>query len=116
MLFESKFFSVRQDDVRLPSGNEITYSFVEHPGFVVVVPVLPSGDVLLIRIFRYTVRQEIVECPAGGLDGDDPEVAASRELLEETGFRAGSLKHLGSFFSSTGTSNGAFHVYLASEL
>lgn len=114
-LFESHWYNLRQDLVRLPSGAEITYTLVDHPGFVVVVPLIAS-DVILERIYRYTVQETLLECPAGGLAGDTPEEAARRELVEETGLVAGDLKALGSFFGSTGMSNEEFHVFLATDL
>jgi ADP-ribose pyrophosphatase len=115
-LFESTWFNLRQDRVELPSGNEITYTFVDHPGFVVVVPVLDNGNVLLEKIFRYTVQDRLLECPAGGLEGGTPETAARRELREETGYTATDLTHLGKFCASTGISNSAFDAFLATGL
>jgi ADP-ribose pyrophosphatase len=115
-LFRSAWFSLRQDDLTLPGGDEITYTLVEHPGYAMVVPLLDDGRVLLERIFRYTVQRILLECPSGGLDGDPPEVAARRELLEETGRVAGRLTSLGSFYGSNGISDERFHLYLAREL
>src|SRR3954471_3193379 len=83
-LFESSWFRVRQDGVALPDGSQIVYTMIEHPGFVVVVPVFDDGRVLLENLFRYTLQAHSLECPAGGLDGEPPEVAAARELREET--------------------------------
>src|SRR5690349_20565521 len=74
-LFESRWFRVRQDGVALPDGTEIVYTMIEHPGFVVVVPVFDDGRVLLENLFRYTLQAHSLECPAGGLDGEPPEVA-----------------------------------------
>ena len=110
-LFRSAWFSLRQDEITLPQGDEITYTLVEHPGYAMVVPLLDDGRVLLERIFRYTVQRILLECPSGGLDGDPPEVAARRELLEE-----GRLTPLGSFYGSNGISDERFHLYLAREL
>jgi ADP-ribose pyrophosphatase len=115
-LFESKWFNLRQDLVQLPSGNEITYTVVDHPGFVVVVPLLPNGNVLLERIYRYTVHDTLLECPAGGVSDEPVEATALRELREETGYTATDLTHLGRFCTSTGISNSAFDVFLATGL
>jgi ADP-ribose pyrophosphatase len=115
-IFESHWFNLRQDEVSLPTGEEITYTVIETPGYVIVVPLLGDGRVILERVYRYTVQETVLECPSGGLDGDTPELAARRELEEETGWLAGSLTPLGSFFGSNGISNDRFHVFLAEAL
>ena len=116
LLFESRWFNLRQDEVTLPAGEEITYSVIEHPGYAMVVPLLPDGRVILERVFRYPLQRTLLECPSGGLDGDPPEVGARRELEEETGWRAGRLEPLGAFYGSDGISDERFHVFLATEL
>jgi ADP-ribose pyrophosphatase len=115
-VFESQWFNLRQDEIRLPSGEEITYTVVEHPGFVVVVPVLADGRVVMEHIYRHPVQRTLLECPAGGLDGETPEAAARRELEEETGYRARVLTHLGHFVSSSGRSSEEYDIFLATDL
>jgi ADP-ribose pyrophosphatase len=90
-LFQSRWFNLRQDSVELPTGDEITNTVVEHPGYAMVVPVLNDKRVVLEKVYRYTVQKTVLECPSGGLDDEPPEVAARRELLEETGFSTKTL-------------------------
>jgi ADP-ribose pyrophosphatase len=115
-LFESRWFNLRQDEVALPTGEQVTYTLVEHPGYVMVVPLLDDGRVILERVYRYPVQETVLECPSGGLDGDTPEQAARRELEEETGWVAQTLAPLGSFYGSNGISDERFHLFLATEL
>jgi ADP-ribose diphosphatase len=115
-LFESPWFRLRQDEITLPSGEDITYTWVEHPGYVVVVPLLDDGRVVMERVYRYTAQRTLLECPSGGLDGEDAQTAARRELEEETGYRAGRVEHLGRFYGSVGTSDERFDVCLATQL
>ena len=115
-LFSSQWFNLRQDRVSLPNQDQITYTLVEHPGYVMVVPLRDDGHVLLERIFRYTLQETLLECPSGGLDGEEPEVAGQRELEEETGWVANKLEALGTFYGSTGISDERFHLFLATDL
>jgi 8-oxo-dGTP pyrophosphatase MutT (NUDIX family) len=114
-LFQSRWFSLRQDNVKLGDA-DLVFTYVEHPGYAMVVPLLDDGRVLLESVYRYTVKEVTLECPAGGLDGEPPETAARRELLEETGWTAERMHPLGTFYGSQGISNERFFVYLATGL
>ncbi len=89
---------------------------MDHGGYVVVVPILDDGRVVMERVYRHTVKQTLLECPSGGLDGQDAISAGKRELEEETGYTARAWRHLGAFFGSSGISNERFDVLLAQEL
>ena len=115
-LYQSQWFNLRQDNVSLPNGDDITYTLIEHPGYAMVVPLLDDGLVVMESIYRYTVQETLLECPSGGLDGEPPETAARRELEEETGWRAGRLVSLGAYYGSTGISDECFHLFLATQL
>jgi ADP-ribose pyrophosphatase len=115
-LFESQWFKLRQDELTLPSGLEITYTLIDHPGYAMLVPILDDGRVVMEHVYRHTLEATTLECPSGGLDGEPPEVAARRELEEETGYRAGRLEPLGSYFGSSGISNERFHLFIAHDL
>jgi ADP-ribose pyrophosphatase len=115
-LFQSRWFNVRQDQISLPTGESLSYTMVEHPGYAMVVPLTGDGRVILERVYRYTVQETVLECPSGGLDGEAPEVAARRELEEETGWLAGALEPLGSYHGSNGISDERMHLFLATQL
>ena len=72
---------------------------------MMVVPLIDDGRVILEHVYRYTIQETVLECPSGGLDGDTPERGARRELEEETGWVAGRLAPLGSFYGSNGISD-----------
>lgn len=114
-LWESRWYNLRQDRLRTPGGHEFTYTIVDHPGAVWVVPVTTDGQVVLVRQYRYAVDEFCMEVPAGGLSPDlTPEEAARRELLEEVGGIASELHYVGQFYTSNGISNEVAYVYLAS--
>jgi nudix-type nucleoside diphosphatase (YffH/AdpP family) len=107
---------------RDPAGETFTRDIVRSPGAVAVVPLIrePDGShsVVLLRQYRAAFAREIVEVPAGmrDVDGEDPEQTARRELIEETGYDAGSLRLLHRFYPSTGMTDSVLHVYLATDL
>ncbi|RPI49810.1 MAG: NUDIX hydrolase, partial [Chloroflexi bacterium] len=113
-LWQSPWYSLREDRVHTPEGRELTFTLVDHPGAACGVPITAGGQVVLIRNYRYAVGEHCLEVPAGGLpDGLSPEEAARRELEEEVGGTAAELRYVGRFYSSTGISNEIVHVYLA---
>ncbi len=98
------------------TGKELRREVCVHPGAVVILPFL-DDKVLLIRNHRYSVHQVLTELPAGTLEkGEDPMNCAGRELLEETGYLAGRLKPLGSFFSSPGILTEKLYAFAAYDL
>jgi ADP-ribose pyrophosphatase len=104
-------------DLRLPNGRRTTFSIIEHPGAVAIVPVFDNGDVMLIRQFRPSINLEIYEIPAGTLeDGEKPLQTARREIVEETGYRARRWSKVGEFYTAPGFCNERIHVYAAQGL
>lgn len=95
--------------------SEGSYDVVRHPGAAAVLPLLPHGDVLLVRQLRPAIGQALVEIPAGLLDRGDEDAltCAARELLEETGFRRRTIGFLGGYFSSAGFCDEYVHLFVA---
>jgi ADP-ribose pyrophosphatase len=109
--------NVKRDQVRLPNGHTSQREYVIHPGAVVVVPILPNGNVILERQFRYPLHQVFIELPAGKIDaGEEILVTGQRELLEETGYSASEWVKLGHQHPCIGYSNEVIHMYLARGL
>ena len=102
----------RVDEVRLPDGAEIEYAVLESGGFAAMVAVTDGGDVVLVRQWRQPVGGFTLELPIGGVDaGEEPSVAAGRELFEETGYRAEGVEHLSSVYTSAGRSTEIGHLF-----
>ncbi|MGD0920383.1 MAG: NUDIX hydrolase [Terriglobia bacterium] len=116
-VYEGRIVKLRVDRVVEPDGVEVDREVVCHSGSVVVLPRLPDGRVLLVRQFRYPAGRWLWELVAGGIEpGETPRQAARRELLEETGYRARTLRPMFRFFSSPGFLNEQMHLIEASGL
>jgi len=116
-LAQGGLLTVKKDVVRLTNGNISQREYVMHPGAVVIVPLLPNGNVLLERQFRYPLHQVFIELPAGKIDPDEDVLkTGQRELLEETGYTAQNWVKLGVQHPCIGYSNEVIHIYLASNL
>jgi ADP-ribose pyrophosphatase len=90
---------------------------VEHPGCVVVIPRLGPDRFLLVKQYRYAARGWIWEFPAGGVEPPETlRTAATRELMEEAGYRPGRLTPWLSFYPTPGVSEEKMHLFLAEKL
>jgi ADP-ribose pyrophosphatase len=91
------------------------YEVVRAHDAAAVLPITPTGDVLLVRQLRPPVRQVLTEIPAGLLDvdGEDALSCASRELFEETGYRHDVIEFLGGYYASAGSSDEYVHLFWA---
>jgi ADP-ribose pyrophosphatase len=117
VLYTGKVFDLIVDQVEYPSGNKGVREIAHHPGGAVVVPILDDGNVMLVKQLRYPLGKHILELPAGKLNkGEDPAVAAHRELEEETGWIASHLVKLTSMYSTPGFCDEELHIYLATGL
>jgi ADP-ribose pyrophosphatase len=96
-------------------GARGSWEVARHPGAAAVLPIMPDGNVVLIKQFRPAVRQVLTEIPAGLLDveGEDALTCASRELLEETGYRHAAIEFLGGYYASAGFTDEYVHVFWA---
>lgn len=113
-VYQGKIVNLRCDEAALPDGRPCKREMVEHPGGASVLCVY-KGKVALVRQFRYAYQEELLEIPAGKLEkGEDPMLAAKRELEEETGLVAGELKPLFTLYPTPGYTNEKIYIYEAS--
>jgi ADP-ribose pyrophosphatase len=117
LLLTTSRFKVVRDSYQTSNGQIKSREIVRHPGAVVIVPRLDDGRVCLIRNYRISVNQTLIELPAGTLDPQEtPQSQAERELIEETGYRAATMRELHSFYLSPGILDERMHLFLATGL
>ena len=120
--YSGKRINVDLDRVRFPDGSVGTLEMVRHPGASAVIPFLDpieSKDprIILIRQYRWAAGDVMWEIPAGTLDhGESPERCAERELREEAGVTAATLRHLTSIYTTPGFTDEIIHLYAATGL
>ena len=115
--YEGVIVHVKLDRIILESGKEVFREVVTHKPAVAIAPLDDDGNVLLVRQYRHPAREKLLEVPAGLIEeGEEPDVAAMRELQEEVGFASNNLRLLGGFWSSPGFTDEYMYCYLASNL
>ena len=117
LILETRRFRVIRQRRTMPDGQAITRETIEHPGAVVIVPLLDDGRLCLLRNYRLAVNATLIELPAGTMEPGEPAaVTAKRELAEETGFNAGRIEPLAEMLMSPGILNERMHVFVATDL
>lgn len=116
LIFDGRVVKLYKDKIELPTGQESYREVVKHSGGVVILA-KKEDKVLLVKQFRYPMKEVLYELPAGKLEiGEDPFEAAKRELEEETGYCANKWTDLGYVYTSPGYSDEKLYLYMAEDL
>lgn len=113
---DQRIFKVRHDTSVSPrTGLTHTFVVLESPEWCNIIPVTPEGKVIMIRQYRHGNERVMLEVPGGLVDAEDdsPQTAAHREMLEETGYDAVKVVHLGTVSPNPAFLNNECHSYLA---
>jgi len=117
VVYQGNILRLRRDDVVLPSGHKTIREVVEHANAVAVIAVDDSDSVLMVKQYRHAAGKELLEIPAGVIEFNEmPEVAARREMQEETGLLPQTLTRLGGFYAAPGWATEYLHLFLATDL
>ncbi len=116
IVYKNPRFSIREDKVIRPNGDEGIFHIMDRPSVVIIVPVTKDKEIYLIRINRYTTKKTHWELPAGSSDNQDELLAAKRELKEETGLISEKWTKLGAFEVAPGMTGQLAYVFLAEEV
>lgn len=117
VVYEGKVITVIKDDVEVADGHKSFREVILHSGGVVVVALKNDDTILLVKQYRYPLKQVNLELPAGKLEiGENPDEACKRELEEETGYQAKTWKFLGYINTTPGICTEKLYLYLAKDL
>lgn len=116
-VFNGKVIDVKRDSVEISTGQKSLREVVEHSGGVVIVAQKTLDTILMVKQFRYPIKKTVLELPAGKLErGEEPFLAAKRELEEETGYYSKNWKELGFINTTPGFCDEKLYLYLATDL
>jgi len=121
LIHRGRYLEFRVDTILRADGTTGRRDVVGHPGAIAVLAVDGAGRLLLVRQWRIPAERGMLEIPAGTLDvhdgvTEDPDLAARRELEEETGQRAATWRKLATFWTAPGFATELMHLYLATDL
>ncbi|MBX9582022.1 MAG: NUDIX hydrolase [Gemmataceae bacterium] len=117
VVYTGRKVKVAVDTFTAPDGQVIRRDCIQHPGAVVILPVLDRAHVVLLRNHRWVVGETLWEVPAGTREPGEPlEDCARRELLEETGYTAARWRSLGHLFASPGVMDEKLYLFVAEDL
>ena len=117
IIYQGRLLDVRKDEVLLPNGKSSTREWINHPGAVCLIPILPDGNIALVKQYRYPVLNHMIELPAGKMDLNElPKECAERELEEEIGYRANKITYVTKIHPAVGFANEKMWIYLAEDL
>ena len=118
LVAKGHIFDYYHDTMQIPNGNVAVWDFIQHKGAAAILPVCEDGKILMVLQFRNALDRDTLEIPAGGLNGpDEPtDVAAMRELEEETGYKCDKVELLLSIRTAVAFCNEKIDIYLARDL
>lgn len=118
IVYECKRFSVEEAIYKGDNGKTYERDHVLTPHAVAILPVTKDGKIIFVKETRTAIGDlESYDLPAGIIkNGEKPEIAAIRELEEETGYVTNNVKFLREYYASKGYTNEKIYLYLADML
>lgn len=120
-IFSTRIFDIHELTSISPEKNESIFYTMHATDWVIVIPILQNetndDSFLMVHQWRHGIAKLSIEFPGGVIDpGETPEKAAGRELMEETGYKAGQLTHAATFSPNPAIMDNHCHVFFAEKL
>lgn len=116
-IYDGSILKLDLHEVILENQKPASREIITHSGGVGVLPITKEGRVILVKQYRKPFDCYTLEIPAGKREkGEEPVKCATRELLEETGIKAGLIKYLVEMYPSPGYTNETVYIYMAEDL
>ncbi|MDR1474580.1 MAG: NUDIX hydrolase [Endomicrobium sp.] len=117
LIYKGKFAELFCDKVQLPNGNVASREYIKHSGAAAVLSFVDKERIIFVKQYRYAIGETTYEIPAGKIDtGETPLECVTRELEEETGYKAKKFEPLISFYPTSALSTELLHIFSAFEL
>lgn len=117
IFYQSPWRTYRKETFYTPSGRKQEYAYRDHQGGAIILPQLENGKFLLLRNFRYLLKDISIEIPRGAIENNENfEETARHELEQETGYKAGEIVKIGNSHTNNSTTNEYAAYYLAKDL
>jgi ADP-ribose pyrophosphatase len=116
-VYKGKVFDLVEEEITLENGRATKMDIIRHPGAAAIIPFLNQDTLILLKQYRHAIGEYIWEIPAGTLEPDeDPLECAHRELIEESGYRAGKMEKTGEITPVPGYSDERIRIFTACDL
>ena len=117
-VYRNPWMHLREDIAEMPNGRTTIYGVCEFGECVGVLPFVDDDHVAMVRQYRYVQKENHRwEIPTGGVHpGESVELAAQRELMEEAGYRAGTLTKISTYYTSKSVCDEIAHLYIGCDL
>ena len=119
MALNHPWCKVRQDEIELPNGQVVDDYFVYlKPDVAIILPITSDREVVFVKQYRHAIGDFFIELPAGGFNPEieSGEVAAVRELEEETGYIASQIKKIATLYDKPSKDTNQLHLYVAENV
>lgn len=114
-IFRNRWMWLTEDEVKTASGQHATYTVIHKQPFALIIP-WDGERFVLVKQYRYFINFDSLEFPQGHYEHSSIAETARTELREETGYRAGKIQPIGSFFVASGAMDQECKVFLATDL